>query len=315
MVRNLIAHARLPFFSAQSEGRIRRVYLEPQPDDSVPRFRYEDHLARLAADPPEWPDGTRRISQLRLTFEFERSSSFRRMLAPAFGSGRLDLDIVDYPGEWLVDLALLDRDYVTWSGETIAALDAPQKKQSAHEFLAFARSVDSDAVLDETLAQSGARLYTAFLDAERKAAPALPTLGPGRFLMPGDLEGSPLLTFFPMLPTMAKSRGMSSLGAQMERRFESYKTHVVKPFFRNHFSRIDRQIVLIDALSALNAGPSALADLSNSITDVLAAFRPGANTIASRLFSRRIDKIVFAATKADTCIMPVMIDWRRCWRR
>ena len=40
----------------------------------------------------------------------------------------------------------------------------------------------------------------------------------------------------------------------MERRFEAYKTHVVKPFFREHIARLDRQIVLIDAMQALNAG-------------------------------------------------------------
>ena len=30
----------------------------------------------------------------------------------------------------------------------------------------------------------------------------------------------------------------------MQRRYEAYKTHVVKPFFRDHFSRLDRQIDL-----------------------------------------------------------------------
>ena len=36
----------------------------------------------------------------------------------------------------------------------------------------------------------------------------------------------------------------------MERRFEAYKTRVVRPFFRDHFQRIDRQIVLVDVLAA-----------------------------------------------------------------
>ena len=30
-------------FFAQAEGRIERAYLEPQPDDAVPRFDYEGH--------------------------------------------------------------------------------------------------------------------------------------------------------------------------------------------------------------------------------------------------------------------------------
>ena len=47
----------------------------------------------------------------------------------------------------------------------------------------------------------------------------------------------------------------------MERRYEAYKAHVVKPFFRDHFARLDRQIVLVDMLTALNGGTTALRDL------------------------------------------------------
>jgi hypothetical protein len=85
----------------------------------------------------------------------------------------------------------------------------------------------------------------------------------------------------------------------MARRFEAYKTHVVKPFFRDHFARLDRQIVLVDALSALNAGPAALADLERGLTAVLQAFRPGANSWLSTILGKRIERILFAATKAD----------------
>ena len=55
----------------------------------------------------------------------------------------------------------------------------------------------------------------------------------------------------------------------MERRYEAYKTHVVKPFFREHIARLDRQIVLIDAMQALNAGAGAMADLERAVTEIL----------------------------------------------
>ena len=60
-----------------------------------------------------------------------------------------------------------------------------------------------------------------------------------------------------------------TLAAMMERRYEAYKTHVVKPFFRDHFARLDRQIVLVDMLAALNAGPAAIRDLEAALADVL----------------------------------------------
>ena len=85
----------------------------------------------------------------------------------------------------------------------------------------------------------------------------------------------------------------------MERRYEAYKTHVVKPFFRDHFARLDRQIVLVDMLAALNAGPAAIRDLETALADVLSAFRPGRASWLRSLVTRRIDRILFAATKAD----------------
>jgi hypothetical protein len=85
----------------------------------------------------------------------------------------------------------------------------------------------------------------------------------------------------------------------MERRYEAYKTHVVRPFFRDHFARLDRQIVLVDVLAALNGGPRALSELRRSLAGVLACFRVGRLSFLGSLFDRRIEKILFCATKAD----------------
>jgi predicted YcjX-like family ATPase len=85
----------------------------------------------------------------------------------------------------------------------------------------------------------------------------------------------------------------------MARRYQAYKTHVVQPFFRDHFARLDRQIVLADVLSAVNAGPDAVADLERALTDILSCFRQGQNGWLTMITGRRIDRIVFAATKAD----------------
>jgi uncharacterized protein len=294
LVRNLTGDGRLPFFAPHAQGRIARVYLEPQPDDAIPRFAYEDHLALLAADPPVWPEGTRRISQLRLTFEYTSESKLRR----ALGVGRLHLDIVDYPGEWLIDLALLDQDFAAWSRQALSDAAAPSRHIHGHDLLAFTGALDPNAPLDEAQAQHGARLFRTYLAAARAAEPHVSTLGPGRFLMPGDLDGSPLLTFFP-LPQMSAMPARGSLAQALTRRYDSYVAHVVKPFFRDHFARLDRQIVLVDALSALNHGPAALDELATAMTGVLKAFRPGTNSWLSRLFRRRVDRILFAATKAD----------------
>jgi uncharacterized protein len=295
LVRSLVAGGRLPFFAAMAEGRISRAYLEPQPDDAVPRFAYEEHLAELAGNPPRWPDSTRRISQLRITIEYAHTTALRR----AIGPGRLHVDIVDYPGEWLIDLPLLDLSFPDWSRRAVEEARAPHRAQSAKGWLEFIATLDPDAPEDEQAALSGARLFTLYLQAARTPDPELTAPGPGRFLLPGDLAGSPLLTFFPLPPTGEAPYRRGSLGAMLARRFESYKAHAVKPFFRDHFARLDRQIVLVDALSAVNAGPRALGDLQRTLEGVLACFRPGANTWLSSILARRIDRLLFAATKAD----------------
>jgi predicted YcjX-like family ATPase len=293
LVHNLVHGGRLPLFKAYASGRISGAILQPQPDDAVPRFDYEAHVADMV-DQRLWPESTRRISELRLTISYESA----RFLGRTFGRGKLHVDIVDYPGEWLLDLPLLAKDYATWSAETLARAAEPHRADASAEWLARLAQVDPAAPEDETTARELAALFTDYLRACRDSRRSLSTLPPGRFLMPGDLEGSPALTFSPLAATTSTpDRG--SLFQMMARRYEAYKAVVVKPFFRDHFTRLDRQIVLVDALQALNAGPAAIRDLETALTEILACFRPGRSSWLSRLLSRRIDRILLAATKAD----------------
>jgi predicted YcjX-like family ATPase len=290
LVANLLDRDRMPGLRAAAEGRIVAAYLQPQPDDTVPRFDFESHLAAMTGPTPHWPESTRAISQLRLSLRV-RPAGF---LAGLPGPRTVHLDIVDYPGEWLMDLALLDQSYQSWAQDTLSRL---HKRADAQGFMERARAADPDAPHDETLAQDLARRFTCYLGRARDSG-AYDCIPPGRFLLPGDLEGSPVLTFAP-IPVASPSR-RGTLHREMERRFESYKAKVVKPFFRDHLSRIDRQVVLIDALQAIHDGPAAVEDLRRTMADILTVFRPGANTALARLLrGRRVDRILFAATRAD----------------
>ncbi len=283
--------ARLPVFRAAAEGRIARGFFEAQPDDAVPRFAYEDHIAALTGE-RRWPESTRRISELRLTLDYERAGTWR-------GSGPkvLTLDIVDYPGEWLLDLPLLGKSYAQWSAETLESSASAARAPLAAAWRGYLAGVAPGAPASEDVARRCAELFTNYLRASRAELYALSTLPPGRFLMPGDLEGSPALTFTPLPPDGEPAAG--SLAATMARRYESYKTHIVRPFFRDHFARLDRQIVLVDALAALNSGPAAVRDLQNALSQVMLAFRTGRSGWLSTVFRPRIDRILLAATKAD----------------
>ena len=295
LVHALTKGTRLPVFEAHAKGRITRGYLEPQPDDELPRFSYEDHLARLTADDRTWPESTRRVSQLRLTLEYEP----RGLIARNFQSGKLHIDIVDYPGEWLLDLPLMNMSYRQWSEATIAASRKGPRASLAKAWHSNLATLDAGGEAKELHAVKAAELFTAYLAKCREDDVALSSLLPGRFLMPGDFAGSPLLTFAPLNAKAEEEFPKGSLGDLMERRYDSYVSKIVRPFFFSHFARLDRQIVLVDALSALNAGPAAVQDLKNALTQVMTCFRMGTNSIFSRVLGRRIDRILFAATKAD----------------
>lgn len=285
LVANLIDRGRMSGFSATS--RIETAFLQPQPDDTVPRFDYEAHLDDLTSHDPRWPEGTRTVSELRLSLKVRPAG----LLSGLRGARTIHLDIVDYPGEWLLDLGLMEKTYDEWSERALARLAS----WGAEGYGAALAQVDPAAKLVETQAQTLARAYTEALMAARTAGAY--DLTPGRFLLPGEMEGSPALTFAPLPPGTAP-RG--SLRREMERRYEAYKSHVVRPFFRDHFARLDRQVVLLDVLGALRRGPRALEEMRAAMTDVLTAFRPGAlGWLMSLLGARRVDRLLFAATKAD----------------
>jgi uncharacterized protein len=295
LVHALLKGARLPVFDAYAKGRISRCYLEPQPDDDLPRFPYEQNLAKLTAEDRHWPEGTSRISQLRLTIEYEP----RGLIARNLHGGKLHLDIIDYPGEWLLDLPLMGQTYAEWSAATLQAARKLPRLKHAETWLAHVSTHAHHTPSNENVAMEAAQHFTAYLARCRESDVSLSTLPPGRFLLPGDLAGSPLLSFAPLDVERDPEFGPSSLGALMQRRYDSYVAKVVKPFFFGHFARLDRQIVLVDTLTALNAGPAAVADLRKAFTDVLSCFRLGSNTILSELFGRKVDRVLFAATKAD----------------
>jgi hypothetical protein len=289
LIHGLTKGGRFPVFEASNSGRIARAQLSPQPDDAVPRFDYENHLQTLIEE-RRWPNSTVDISELRLVIDYQRRNGADRTLT---------LDIVDYPGEWLLDLPLLNKSFEQWSTESLALSREAPRAHLATAWHAQLATLSPEGKEDEQATLASARLFTDYLGACRDERFAMSLLPPGRFLMPGNLKGSPALTFAPLDVPADASAPEGSLWAMMVRRYEAYKEVVVRPFFRDHFARLDRQIVLVDALAAFNSGPEALHDLEAALAGILNCYRIGRSTILSTLFRPRIDRILFAATKAD----------------
>ena len=185
LIHGLTRGGRFPVFEPYATGRIARARLEPQPDDAVPRFAYENHVRTLIEE-RRWPNSTVDISELRLVIDYQRQNGADRTLT---------LDIVDYPGEWLLDLPLLNKSYEQWSAESLAlSREGPRAKLAApwHEHL---KTLDPEGREDEQAALAAAqtvhglfaRLPRRTLCDEPAAARPFPDAGQSRWLAGADL--------------------------------------------------------------------------------------------------------------------------------
>ncbi len=296
-IHNLLKQKNLPLLSPLRDGLIENIILQHQPNDAIARFAYEDHLDCLLRQPPRWPEGTKNVSQIRLSIRFRPQN----LLSKSFNQSRtLTLDIIDYPGEWLLDLPLLEMNFFEWSRRSLELSAQSQRCEYAKAWFNEINKLDLHSPYDNRILNQLAQLYTDFLLQVRKVGKGLFDLPPGRFLLPGELEGAPVLTFCPLPVKEHISYPKNSYGAIMQRRFESYKKLVIKPFFEKYFTKLNQQIILIDPLSALNQGSAALKDLSLSMEAILNILRPKASSWLYRLLlGRNLTHVLFAATKAD----------------
>ena len=203
LINGLTRGGRFPVFEPLASGRIARAHLAPQPDDAVPQFDYERHVHTLI-DERTWPKSTVDISELRLVIDYQRQNGAERTLT---------LDIVDYPGEWLLDLPLLNKSYEQWSSESLALSRGSARAALASEWHAYLSGLNAEAPADEQDALASAKLFTDYLRACRDERFAMSLLPPGRFLMPGNLAGSPALTFAPLdVPRGRQPAGRIAVG-------------------------------------------------------------------------------------------------------
>lgn len=296
-LRHAGVEARLDLLPAARDGRLLGARRLNQPDLGVPRFPYDPAMQALRETPPRWPDPTRGISELRLELRYRpaRAGWLRG------AASHLTLDLFDYPGEWLLDLPLLDQDYYQWC-RTRPFDQGEQRREVFAEWLAAAEQLDPADEADEAVLAELAEAYAKGL--KRAKQLGFSQLQPGRFLLPGELDGAPVLQFFP-LPHLEQTRDEldalpdTSVYATLAARFRYYQKQVVQPFYRDHFRRFDRQIVLVDVLGALNAGPERFEDLSRALGELMQSFSYGKRSLLRRLFTPRIDRLAIAATKAD----------------
>lgn len=290
----------LPLFEAARNGAILGVKRIPQQDLRIPRFDYEANLNDLLSTPPQWCQSTRGVSETRLAIRFQRQNGLLRHLKER---GTLYLDIFDYPGEWLLDLPLLNLDFQQWSDEQ-KQITQGIRADLAQSWQEKVKQLDLSAVANEDVLAAIAQDYTAYL--HQCKAQGMQYIQPGRFVLPGELDGAPALQFFPLIHLspdewkhLNKQAKSDSYFALLTKRYAYYRKHIVKGFYENYFSTFDRQVILADCLTPLNHSQQAFLDMQTGLNQLFKNFHYGSRNFLYRLFSPRIDKLMFIATKAD----------------
>ncbi len=296
---NLHSGAHLPLFSAVREERLHGVKRIAQRDLAISRFTYDEGIRQLYGQSPVWPTPTRSVSEIRLMLRFRSRQSIWRHFQPL---STLYLEIVDYPGEWLLDLPMLDHDYLSWSQQMMSLLQGERAKWGSR-WLELCQQLNPLALADENQLALIALAWTEWLYMCKQQG--MYFIQPGRFILPGEMAGAPVLQFFPWprlgevsAAALAQAPANSNLG-MLRDRYNYYCHHVVHRFYKNHFLHFDRQIVLVDCLQSLNCGAQTFSDLRLALSQLMRSFSYGQRTLFRRLFSPVIDKLLFAATKAD----------------
>lgn len=289
----------LPLFAAVRQNQILSVKRVEQGDLTIPRFEYDRNRACFEAEPAVWCPSTTGLSEIRLAIRYRNTQSLSRFIKE---TSTLYLDIFDYPGEWLLDLPILSQSFKQWS-QMQQQVHLGERASLAQTWLDSLKTCDLSAKADENRLAELSEIYTAYL-LECKAQ-GMQYIQPGRFVLPNTERGAPVYQFFPLL-NLSESEwehlekgAADSLFHTLKKRYEQYQQKIVKPFYENYFSRFDRQVILADCLTPLNHNRQAFLEMKMGLQQLFKHFHYGNRSLFSRLFSAKIDRLLFAATKAD----------------
>lgn len=263
-------------------------------------FDYDAGLHALTNQPPHWPTSTTDWSIARIEITMARPWY---SLKPA----KRIIELFDYPGEWLLDLMLIDWSYPDFCRALWRWSAQEPRRTLGSELIAALTAIDPYSPVDmDALNELQAR-WADFLGTCRIAPHQLSQNLPGRFLIHGrDFDGGahPFVPLFAQTVTEdgggeRRSFPEGSWGAVCQTNFNHYRLHQAKPFFDRHFRDLDAQVILIDLLGAMSAGPDALKDMRAALEGVLRPFRYQSGNWLAQLFRKRIRRVAVCATKID----------------
>ena len=171
-------------FAPLKSGALKNVILPPAGHPKHPLFPFDQCLTRLASGTPEWPKRTDATSQIAIWLQFGHKRNSGNATRKA---ATIKLRIMDYPGEWLLDLPLLDQTFEQWSAATIALSREGSRATFSTPWREFLETRDHTGSDEDEFPREAAKFYQKYLvDCRRRG---LRFIQPGQFLMlPGQTD-------------------------------------------------------------------------------------------------------------------------------
>src|SRR5581483_9783117 len=168
LVHNLLSAlhnpSRLPLLRVVGEGRLTGARIEGARAERLPRFPYAGNIDAMAAGAPHWPERTEGISEIGLELQFAPTGTVGRILDTVGAHhGKLSVRIVDYPGEWLLDLPLMDQGFAEWSRAILRLYRTGIRAAAARDFFALIAQHPHDETASDETARQAHDAYRAFL--------------------------------------------------------------------------------------------------------------------------------------------------------
>lgn len=299
------SHNQLPFLEVTEEQRLKATRLTAHQELHIPAFPYEKNLNSITEPSRQWPSSTTNISLAQINCRYSVKNKWLKTFRE---DSVLRVEIIDYPGEWLLDLPLLQLSFKEWSRLCVSYLSSQRRQQYVKSVTETIHSLRFhlglvEPELSATLSEVATE-YRQCLTRYRQEHLDYSVALPGRFILPGELKGAPVLDFFPVLNHDILELDWDtfeedSLLKQLENRYDYYQKKVIRPFFDEYFSNVDRQILLVDTNSVLEAGYEAYQELQKTIEQLLQGFSYGRSNWLKRLFAPSIDRLMIATTKVD----------------
>jgi predicted YcjX-like family ATPase len=288
---------RMSRLSAAADRRILAVREPVLGISDAPLFPLHAALAALSGD-AVWPEPTTKLSKLALEIDIEPVAMawLERQIAPPLRTVRLEIS--DYPGEWLLDLPLLELGFEDYSRRELARAREPARAALSQAFLAALGRLDPGAEATQARLAEPVEAYTDYLKACREAG--LVALTPGRFLNPDTWAGMPFMLFCPLSPSASGAPRPGSVAYAMRAHYAEYLARTRSEFLEPHFARFDAQIMLVDLFRALTAGAASFEETRVTLAEIARVLKPEGSWLdLFGLLAAPPPKPVFVATKAD----------------